>query len=242
MAYFEGFVIPVPKANKDKFIAHARLSDQVFMENGAIAIHECWGEDVPHGKVTDFYGAVDAKDDETIVFSWIEWPDKASSQAMQAKMEEFSKTDPRWDMEKNPPPFDGKRMIYGGFEPIFESGQWSPDAYVQGFVIPASDRQAYRDMAAEAWDMFREFGALEVAECWQEDVPHGKQTDFFRAVKAEPGESIVFSYMTWPSREVCDAAAEKMQNDDRMQMPDKMPFDPQRMIFAGFKPVVSLAH
>ena len=123
MPYIQGFVIPVPTAYKDKFIAHARMADAVFLEHGATRIVECWGSDVPHGKVTDFHRAVAAKDDETVVFSWIEWPDKAACEAMHAKMDELTKTDPRFSMELNPPPFDGKRMIYGGFVPVVTLGE-----------------------------------------------------------------------------------------------------------------------
>ena len=81
---------------------------------------ECWGDDVKAGKVTDFRRAVEAKDEETVAFSWVEWPDKAARDAAMSKMEDLMKTDPRWDMAKNPMPFDGKRMIYGGFEPVVE--------------------------------------------------------------------------------------------------------------------------
>ena len=88
--------------------------------------------------------------------------------------------------------------------------------------------------------MFKGYGALGVVEAWGDDTPQGKQTDFFRAVKAEPGEKVVFSYMTWPSREVCDAAAKKMQSDGTMKMPDDMPFDPGRMVYGGFEPLVVL--
>lgn len=240
MSYIDGFVIAVPTANKQKFIDHARTIDTMFTDYGALRVIECWGEDVPAGKVTDFPMAVGAQPDETVAFSWIEWSDKAARDAAMAKINDPENTDPRMDQQGNPMPFDGMRMIYGGFEPIFEAGEWTPGAYVQGFIMPVSDREAYRKMAAEAWDMFAGYGALQVAECFQDDVPTGKQTDFFRAVKAEPGESIVFSWMTWPSRAVCDAAAEKMQSDDAMKMPEVMPFDPQRMVFAGFVPVVEL--
>jgi uncharacterized protein YbaA (DUF1428 family) len=137
-------------------------------------------------------------------------------------------------------PFDGARMVFGGFEAIVEEGAYTPGAWVQGFVLPATDREGYRKMAQDAWSMFKGYGALQVVECWQDDVPHGKQTDFFRAVKAEEGESVVFSWMLWPSKAVCDEAGEKMQADDSMQMPEVMPFNPQRMIFAGFVPVVEI--
>ena len=118
MTYVDGFVIAVPTANKDKFIKHASDADSVFLELGATRILECWAEDVSHGKQTDFYRAVEAKEDESVVFSWIEWPDKPTRDAAMGRMEELMKTDPRMDPENNPMPFDGKRLIYGGFEPV----------------------------------------------------------------------------------------------------------------------------
>ncbi len=116
--YVDGFLIAVPTANKEKFIEHARKGDSVFLELGATRILECWGDDVQKGKVTDFYRAVQAKEDETVVFSWIEWPDKATRDAAVAKMNELVKTDPRMNPETNPMPFDGARLIYGGFVPV----------------------------------------------------------------------------------------------------------------------------
>ena len=118
MTYVDGFVIAVPKANKQKFIEHANKGDSVFTDLGATRILECWGDDVPEGKVTDFRRAVQATDDEAIVFSWVEWPDKATRDAAMGKMDELMKTDPRMNPEKNPMPFDGKRMIFGGFSPV----------------------------------------------------------------------------------------------------------------------------
>lgn len=118
MSYIDGFVIAVPTANKEKFIAHAQLGDSVFLDIGAVRVLECWGDDVPDGKLTDFRRAVQAKDDETVVFSWIEWPDKATRDAAMGRMDELMKTDDRFNPEKNPMPFDGKRMIYGGFSPV----------------------------------------------------------------------------------------------------------------------------
>jgi uncharacterized protein YbaA (DUF1428 family) len=126
MTYIDGFVIAVPTANKQKFIEHAELGDSVFMDLGALRVVECWGDDVPQGKVTDFFKAVDAKEDETIVFSWIEWPDKQTRDAAYAKMTDWmnnpQKADPRMNPEKNPMPFDGKRLIFGGFAPLVELG------------------------------------------------------------------------------------------------------------------------
>ncbi|HEY6131550.1 MAG TPA: DUF1428 domain-containing protein [Halioglobus sp.] len=118
MAYIDGFVIAVPTANKQKFIDHASDADSMFLEMGATRILECWGDDVPEGKTTDFRMTVKAGEDESVVFSWVEWPDKATRDAAMAKMTDPENSDPRMDPEKNPMPFDGKRMIYGGFAPV----------------------------------------------------------------------------------------------------------------------------
>ena len=122
MPYIDGFVIAVPTANKQKFIEHAKTGNSVFLELGATRILECWGDDVPDGKVTDFRRAVNAKSDETVVFSWIEWPDKATRDAAMGRMNDLMKTDDRMNPEKNPMPFDGQRLIYGGFAPVVELG------------------------------------------------------------------------------------------------------------------------
>jgi uncharacterized protein YbaA (DUF1428 family) len=122
MAYIDGFVLAVPTANRQKFIEHARLGDSVFMELGATRVLECWGDDVKDGKLTDFRRAVQATPDETVVFSWIEWPDKATRDQAMSRMEGMMKTDDRMNPEKNPMPFDGKRLIYAGFAPVVELG------------------------------------------------------------------------------------------------------------------------
>lgn len=242
MTYIDGFVIAVPTANRDAFIHHASTADEVFTELGALRIVECWGDNVPRGVTTDFYRTVDAKDDETVCFSWVEWPDKETRDACMARMDELSKTDERFSMEKNPPPFDGKRMVYGGFSTIVDLGERVTDGYVQGFVIPVPEdgKEAYRKLEEDSWPYFRDLGAVRVVAAWQDDVPPGKQTDFFRSVAAEQGEKVVFAFMEWPSRAVCDAAAEKMQSGDVMPMPDSMPFDGKRMIYGGFAPVVTV--
>ena len=118
MAYIDGFVIAVPRSNREAFIKHAEVTDAVFMEFGALRVVECWEDDVPAGKHTDFRRAVAANEDEAIVFSWIEWPDKPTRDAAFERMT----SDPRFDPATNPMPFDGKRMIFGGFDPVFEAG------------------------------------------------------------------------------------------------------------------------
>lgn len=242
MAYLDGFVIPVASADKEKFLNHARTIDGIFLEHGATRVVECWGADLPPGKTTDFQRAVEATADETVAFSWVEWPDKDTRDAGMARISAAQSEDPRMNSETNPMPFDGKRMIFGGFEPVVSHGSAGQGEYVQGFMIPVPEgrRDDYFKMADDAWEMFKGYGATSVVEAWGDDVPEGKQTDFYRGVKAEPGEKVVFSYMTWPSREVCDAAGEKMQNDPDMKMPDDMPFDGKRMVWGGFDPVLDL--
>jgi uncharacterized protein YbaA (DUF1428 family) len=109
-------------------------------------------------------------------------------------------------------------------------------SYIDGFVIPVptANKKAYRDSAARVAGLFKEYGALQTVECWGDDVPPGKVTDFPRAVKAKPDETIVFSWIVWPSKKVRDEATEKMRTDPRMKM-SEMPFDGQRMIFGGFE-------
>jgi uncharacterized protein YbaA (DUF1428 family) len=117
MAYVDGFVLAVPTANREIYRKHAATGATVFKEHGALHVVECWGDDVPEGKVTSFPMAVKRKDDETVVFSWITWPSR------QARDEGMKKVmaDPRLQPETNPMPFDGQRLIYGGFEVIVEA-------------------------------------------------------------------------------------------------------------------------
>jgi len=113
--YIDGFVVPVPTGRKADYIAMAKKAWPLFKEFGATTMVEAWGDDVPKGKVTDFYGAVKAEDGETIVFSWITWPDKATRDAGQKKMMADPRMKDMMDM-----PFDGKRMIMGGFTPVVD--------------------------------------------------------------------------------------------------------------------------
>ena len=114
MNYVDGYVVPVPTANKDTYRRVAQAAAAVFKENGALSVTECWGDDVPEGKVTSFPMAVKRKDDETVVFSWVTWPSKAVRDEGMKK----SMADPRLQAGMNPMPFDGQRMIFGGFQVI----------------------------------------------------------------------------------------------------------------------------
>jgi uncharacterized protein YbaA (DUF1428 family) len=118
MSYIDGFVIPVPAGKKEAYRAMAEKAVPVFKEHGATRIVECWGDDVPDGKVTDFKRAVKAEADEVVVFSWIVWPSKAVRDEGTPKV----MADPRLQMGPDMP-FDGKRMIFGGFELLLDSGE-----------------------------------------------------------------------------------------------------------------------
>jgi uncharacterized protein YbaA (DUF1428 family) len=117
MAYVDGFVIAVPAGNKEAFRTMAETVAPVFIEHGAERVIECWGDDVPRGQLTDFYGAVKAEEGEIVVFSWVLWPSREARDAGNARIMEDPRMQPPGDM-----PFDGKRMIFGGFEPIVDIG------------------------------------------------------------------------------------------------------------------------
>ncbi|WOI52477.1 DUF1428 domain-containing protein [Parvularcula sp. LCG005] len=115
MTYVDGVVAAVPKANKDQYLKHATLAAAIFRKHGALSVTECWGNDVPEGKNNSLHTAVMRKDDEEIVFSWIKWPSKEVRDAGWAKIME----DP--EMQKHEMPFDGSRMIFGGFDVMMEA-------------------------------------------------------------------------------------------------------------------------
>ncbi|WP_413872365.1 DUF1428 domain-containing protein [Albidovulum sp.] len=119
MPYIDGFVVPVPTAKREDYRAHEAKWWPEFRKMGAQSLVVGWGDDVPPGKQTDFFRAVDAKDDETVVLCWMTWPDKATRDKAYKKMMD----DPAMSSEAmSDMPFDGKRMIYGGFEPILMEG------------------------------------------------------------------------------------------------------------------------
>ncbi len=116
MSYVDGFVAAVENDNKEAYIKHAKIAAAVFKEYGALKVVECWGDEVPDGEVTSFPMAVKCKENETVVFSWVIWPDKKVREDGWQKMME----DPRMDPTNEPMPFDGKRLIYGGFQMMLE--------------------------------------------------------------------------------------------------------------------------
>lgn len=233
MTYYTGSLIPVPTANKAAYLDHARRAWPLFRDRGAVRMVETWGEDVPPGKVTDLLRAVQATPDETVAFSWIEWPDQATADAAWQDM----MADPSIGEQMGEMPFDGPRMIFGGFSALFAEGTDRGAGYYQGYVtpVPAANREAYKALAQSAWqDMFRPHGSLGAFENWGDDVPRGKRTDFYRAVDAKDGEVIVFAWTAWPDRATCDAAAKAMEADMAGQGMPEMPFDGMRMAWGGF--------
>jgi uncharacterized protein YbaA (DUF1428 family) len=238
MTYFEGFVASVPESNKDAYLKHSRDFAPLVQDIGVQRMVENWESDVPEGKVTDFRKAVDAKPDEKIVFSFFEYPSKAARDAANEKF----MSDPRMAEMGKDMPFDGKRMIMGGFESIVDEGT-SGGGYTDGWVVPVptKKRDAYRALAERNAKYFREYGATRLVEAFGDDVQKGEVTDYYRAVKAEDGESVVFAFIEWPDKQTRDQAWEKIMKDERMQPQGDMPFDGKRMFWGGFDKIVDTA-
>jgi len=238
MTYFEGFIVPVPEANKAAYEKHATQFGPLVQNVGVARMVESWDSDVPEGKVTDFRKAVDAKADEKVVFSWFEYPNR---QARDAANEKFM-SDPQMEEMGKDMPFDGKRMIMGGFDAIVEEG--TPGGkYTDGFIVPVPEgkRDAYRELASKMSKVFRQHGATRVVESIADDVQKGKVTDFYRAVKAEDGETVVFSFIEWPDKATRDEAWQKIMADESLKPQGEMPFSGQRMFWGGFDKIVDTA-
>ncbi len=239
MTYVEGFLTPVPTANKAEYQKHAQGAVELFKRLGATRFVEAWGDDVPDGKINDLKQSVQLKDDETVLFSWLEYPDKATRDAANEKM----MNDPNSAEMMKDMPFDGSRMIFAGFEPIVETGDASRTGYVDGYVlpVPAANKEAYRELAEKMVPLFQEFGALRVVEAWGDDTPDGQVTDYNRATHKQDDEKVVYSWIEWPDKATRDAGWEKMMKDERMQPPEQSPFDGKRMMWGGFAPILDTA-
>ena len=236
--YLQGFIIPVETGNKQAYRDLAAKVAPLFAEFGATRTVECWADDVPDGKVTDMKRAVQAKQGETIVYSWILWPDKATCDAGSEKM----MADDRMKPDGAPMPFDGTRMIFGGFESVLDTGDSGTFGYIDGFVgaVPDGKRQAYVDHATKMAALFTEKGALRVIDAWGMDVPDGKVTDFKRAVQARDGETMVFGWIEWPDKATRDAAWGALMADPRMRE-SAPPWNGPTAIFGAFVPILDTA-
>ena len=111
--------------------------------------------------------------------------------------------------------------------------------YVAGLVIPVPEKnmEAYRRWAENGSKIFKKYGCLEIVECWEDFVPDGKETDFRRAVKARPGEKIVFTWQVWPDKQSFEAAEAKMHEDGSLDVEGEIPFDASRLILGCFAPL-----
>jgi len=237
MTYVEGFVSAVPTANRKAYAEHAAEAAPLFKELGATRVVEAWGDEVPDGEVTDFKRAVQARDDETVAFGWFEFPSKEARDAFNEKM----RSDSRMEALGESMPFDGQRMIFGGFSSIVDENAGGRGTYIDGYVVPvpSENKEAYREIADNAASVFKEYGATRVVEAWGDDVPDGEVTDYRRAVKANDDETVVYSFIEWPTKEARDVGMKQVMEDPRMQMDrDTMPFDGQRMIYGGFTSIL----
>lgn len=236
MSYVEGFVAAVPAANKDQYLKHARDYAPMFHEFGVTRVVECWGDDVPDGKITDFKGAVQAKKDEVVVFSWFEYPSKDVRDAASKKMMD----DPRMKPMGEKMPFDAMRMIWAGFAPLREDKSGGRMGYIDGSVIPVkkSQKADYDKAAATVAAILKKNGATRVIDAWGDDVPDGKVTDYRRAVKATDDETVVYSWIEWSSKEARDKGWAKAMEDPGMPQPGDGVGDMKRMIFGGFSPIL----
>lgn len=236
MTYVEGFVTPVPTANKAAYLAHAEQGAAMIRANGATRFVETWADDVPRGKLNDLWRAVQAGEDEAVLFSWFEYPDRTARDAANARM----KDDPAMAAMAAEMPFDAGRMIYSGFAVINEAGTPGGFGYLDGVVVPVetAKKDAYAAFCRLAAGVFMENGATRVVDTWGDDVLDGERTDFRRATLLEPGETVAYGWIEWPSKEVRDRAWERIMQDDRLAGSGEAGMAGKRMMFGGFAPLV----
>lgn len=238
MDYIQGFLIPVSTAKQPGYRQMAADAAPIFTDYGATRIVETWGDEVADGKRTDMKRAVDLKDDETVVFSWIRWPNRATCDAAHEKM----MADERMKMPDDMP-FDGKRLIYGGFETVADTGPGGTIGYVDGFVaaVPDDKRDAFVEHAKMIAEVFVANGALRVVDAWGANVPDGKITDFRRAVDAQAGETVAFGWVEWLDKATRDAGMAKAMEAPGMQ-DNPPPWNGPTAIFGGFTPIFDTDH
>ncbi len=234
MSYFQGFVIPVPHAKQQAYLELAVKTEPIFSDYGATRTVETWGDDVLRGKTTDFFRSVAAEDGENVVFSWIWWPDRATCDAAKDKM----MADERMKMPADLP-FDGKRMVFGGFTALHDTGPAGRFGYVDGIIasVPDAQREAYAEFARLTSGIFLAHGATRVVDGWGEDVPDGQVTDFRRAVQAKPGETIVLGWVEWPDKATHDKGMAAVMQDPAMAAASP-PWNGPTAIFGGFAPIL----
>ena len=238
MTYFEGFVVPVPEANEGAYRKHSADFAPVLQGAGVKRMVETWESDVPEGKLTDFRKAVDARPAEKIVFSWFEYPDRQARDAANAKM----MSDPRMAEMGKDMPFDGKRMIMGGFDAIVDEGS-AGGGYTDGWVVPvpSSKRDAYRELASKNAEL--------LPRIWGDTDRRGvgRRRQQGRSHRLLPrGQSrrrrerrVRFDRMAGQADPRFGLG--KIMKDERMQPQGEMPFNGQRMFWGGFEKILDTA-
>ncbi len=231
MTYVQGFVTPIRTAGRAEFTDHARRAAVIVRDLGAARVADAWG-DVPADEPDRFAPLVKLRDGETAGFGFMEFRDKAAGDAFGKRIG----SDPRL-AGLGAPPFDGKRMIFGGFRVILTAGEARATGYVDGFVlpVPAAKEAGYLRHVAAAAAMLLDHGATRYVAAWEDDVPSGTVTDFRSGVSATPEEIVVFSWCEWPDAATRHAGMTATMADPRMgEMWDTMPFDPERVVYGGF--------
>ena len=241
MTYVDTYIAAVPAANKDAYIEMSSKMSELFSEYGVNRLVASWGDDVPEGELTSFPRALQRQGDEVVAFSWLLRPSKEVREQGVKKM----RSDER--MHKMSMPFDGKRIIFGGFKTIvdeqLQAGSISEQRYLDNFIaaVPQANKDAYIKSAHRFMPVFKRHGALHTSEAWGDDVPPGKLTSFPRAVQMQDDENVAVSWVAWPSRAARNACMEQMMNDPEMQNMD-MPFDGKRVVYGGFEVIVDSAN
>lgn len=239
MSYFEGLIAAVPTAKKDVLRQQTAEAAPLFKQFGASRVVELLGDDIPRG-ATSFKEAIKARDNEEIMLSWIEYPDKQTRDLANQKI----LADAKLRSIAETIAFDRKRAITAGFAPLLDEGRRGAMGYTEGYlvIVPEAKKQAYREIAATTSKVFEDHGATRVVEAWGDDFSNVEAADFKRAVKAKSDETVVLAVVEWPSKLVRDQAMPKVMADRRLQdRQDNLPFDRSRMIHGGFKPVLDTA-
>ena len=242
--YIDGLVFAVPTANKQAFIDYAKRSDS-FLE-GYIRIGYGWEDELLEGQLTDFRKSVQAKTDESIIFVWIEWPDKATRNLEHQNMQARLKSEATFINEI--PPFDGARMLSGGFETIIDfettihnkKGDFKM-SYFDGFLfaVKSENKEAFIDYANRANSLIE--GCTRIVYALEDDLQDGQVTDFRMAVQAKDDEAVVFGWEEWPDKEARNKGHELMA--DYLESHETLgkeipPFDELRMVFGGFETII----
>ena len=231
MTVIQGYVMPVPTANKDAYRDYCERFGAVFRQLGGARLVEAWGDDIPAGKDTDFNWAVNKAPDESVVFSWMEFPDEATRAAVFHKM----RNDPEVIKVIASDLYDRARMIHAPFTIINEKRGSGTARYMEGCLmpVPLAAKDKYTSWANASNALFILHGAVRAAVAWPDDAP----AEYKAMVAAKPDETVTYCWIEWPDKQTRLRAWQALMQDPAMQAL-VMPFDGSRMIFGGFEPLV----